>query len=73
MLMRMVRWWAAGNQISWYRQYGDSPRSELGTDVDLLTVVLLTVKQVQPGDLFVCVERDGRDGHADAAEVGNHS
>lgn len=25
--------------------------------------------QVQPGDLFVCVERDGHDGHDDAAEV----
>ena len=35
----------------------------------ILLTAAVTLVQVQPGDLFVCIERDARDGHADAAEV----
>ena len=34
-----------------------------------LLTAALGMGQVQPGDLFVCVERDGHDGHDNAAEV----
>ena len=35
----------------------------------ILLTAALRMGQVQPGDLFVCVEHDGHDGHDDAAEV----